>query len=87
LSVKASSKKGKAEYLKVDGNLFPADKTLDFKINLEYIKVSLINPILSSIFSDLRGMASGELKLTGATTKPVLSGALDLQKASFLVNF
>jgi len=47
----------------------------------------LFNPYVSSIFSDLRGLASGNATLSGTLKQPVLNGELNLQKTAFTVDY
>ena len=39
------------------------------------------------MITDLDGLASGQLNLTGYTDKPVINGSLNLQKASLRVDY
>ena len=56
-------------------------------IELNHLKTNIFNPFMEGIFSDIRGYASGELKLSGVRGKPNLSGELFLQKNAFTVDY
>ena len=56
-------------------------------INLNNTKVNILNKFLDNIFSDISGIATGELKINGNPNKPDLIGRVTLQKGSLIVNF
>ncbi|MBN2519985.1 MAG: translocation/assembly module TamB domain-containing protein, partial [Bacteroidales bacterium] len=87
LLVNAVSQKGKIDNLMIDGYYSPIGKKISFNIELDNIKTNMLSPVLSSVFSDIRGVASGKLLLKGTTQKPSISGDLDLKKTSFTVDY
>ena len=60
---------------------------LSSTIILNNTKVNILNKILNSIFTDINGLASGELKINGNPSKPDLLGKVKLYKGSMIVNF
>jgi hypothetical protein len=60
---------------------------LDFNINLQKTYVQSFAHYLKGIFSDIGGIASAKLKLSGPVKKPQLTGKAYLQKVSFTVDY
>jgi hypothetical protein len=88
LNIFAEAKRGKLTTLRFSGDYFPTKNgMMDFEIKLDKLKTDLVNPFMAGIFSDIRGLISGDLYLTGITGKPSLSGKLKLQKNSFTVDY
>ncbi|HYW95993.1 MAG TPA: translocation/assembly module TamB domain-containing protein, partial [Bacteroidales bacterium] len=83
----AESKKGTAEILRTEGDFYPETKKLDFGITFDKIRLSTFSPYTDFLISDLKGLGSGNLKLTGTTSQPDLNGKVNLFKTSFVVNY
>lgn len=60
---------------------------LAFDLELEKLRLNIVNPYVKSIFTDIRGIASGKATLKGTLSKPILNGKFDLQKTSFTLNY
>ena len=73
--------------LKIEGDFVPKSKILDFKIDLDKLKINMFQPYADILVSDIKGIATGVLTLKGTADKPDLSGNLRLMKTSFLVNY
>ncbi|HLO58716.1 MAG TPA: translocation/assembly module TamB domain-containing protein [Bacteroidales bacterium] len=72
----------------ITGEYLPTDEgRIDFDIRLEKLRMNILNPYLNSVFSDIRGMASGKATLKGTLKKPVLNGEIALQKSAFTINY
>ena len=56
-------------------------------IKLNNTRVNILNRFLSSVFTDIDGLAFGELHINGNPSKPELLGKVTLTKGSLLVNF
>lgn len=56
-------------------------------IKLDNTKITILNKFLSSIFTNVQGLASGELRINGNPKQPELLGTVKLTKGSLLVNF
>jgi hypothetical protein len=88
LNILAEAKRGKLTTLHFEGDYYPTKNgKMDFEIKLDKLKTDIVNPFMTGIFSDIRGLASGDLYLTGVAGKPSLSGKLKLQKNSFTVDY
>jgi hypothetical protein len=88
LDIYAEAKRGKLTMLKLEGDYFPSKKgKMDFNITLNKLKANIINPFVEGIFSDFRGLISGDLQLTGFKDNPILSGNLKLIKNAFTIDY
>jgi hypothetical protein len=88
LSILAEAQRGKLTTLKFEGDYYPTlNGKMDFEISLDKLKTDIFNPFMEGIFSDIRGLVSGHLYLTGVSGKPTLSGNLKLQKNSFTIDY
>lgn len=87
--VDADVSRGDIKTIAINGNYFVAKKNdyLDLNIALSKFKLDYLSRFTKDIFSDIKGRASGELKLTGDFEKPELNGKLQLQKTSFRVDY
>ena len=56
-------------------------------IKLNNTKINIVNKFLGSIFTNIQGLATGELHINGNIQRPDLLGKVLLTKGSLLVNF
>ena len=56
-------------------------------IKLDNTKINIVNKFLGTIFTDVQGLATGELHINGNPKRPELLGKITLTKGSLLVNF
>lgn len=56
-------------------------------IKLNNTKVNIVNKFLGTIFTDVQGLATGELQINGNPGSPDLLGTVKLTAASLIVNF
>jgi len=73
--------------LNIDGNYFISDKALDFDVSVEEVSVNILKPYLNNIFTDMEGMLSSKLKLTGVITNPLLNGSIDMQHGALTLDY
>ncbi len=74
--------------INIKGEYVPAgDGKLDFDMELEKLRLNVLNPYVKSIFEDMRGIASGKVTLKGSLGKPLVNGRINLQKTSFTVGY
>ena len=78
---------GQTEPLNFKGYYIPENKKIDFDIKLDRLHASVFYTVLEGYVSDLNGIISDEIKLTGTSIDPVFNGKLKLQKISFLLNY
>ena len=60
---------------------------LAIDVALKNTKITFLNKFLSSVFTDVDGLASGNIRLSGKPNRPNLLGTVNLRNASLLVNF
>ncbi len=86
--VDAHTMRDNLKTIEISGNYTPSGEgKLDFDLSLDKLRMNIFNPYVSSIFSDLRGIASGKATLTGSLSKPVINGLLNFQKSAFTINY
>ncbi len=88
IQIDAYAKRGNLKTIAIEGEYLPGGEgKLDFDIDLNKLRLDLFNPYIKNLASNLKGLASGNLKLNGSIKKPVFSGELLMQKAEFTVNY
>ena len=86
--VDAHTMRNNLKTIEISGNYTPSGEgKLDFDLVLDKLRMNIFNPYVSSIFNDLRGIASGKATLTGSLSKPVINGLLNFQKSAFTINY
>ena len=83
----ASAMRGQLKTLGISGDYHPESRKLDFNLTLDKLRLNLLEPYLSTIVSDLSGISSGDVKLTGTSRQPLFNGSLQLQKTSMTVDY
>ncbi|MFM7901917.1 MAG: translocation/assembly module TamB domain-containing protein, partial [Bacteroidota bacterium] len=89
IDISATVDRGGAKSIGVDGTYYildPEDR-MDFKISLQKTGLAAFSRYAEGIISDLRGKATGELRLSGNFKKPLLTGKVRLLQTSFLFDY
>lgn len=75
--------------LKISGVLEPKEATTEFNLTADFAPFNLqrIEPFSGGQLKNVKGVAEGNLKLTGNTAKPALRGKLNFKEASFYVTY
>lgn len=75
--------------IEVEGYYYPAEpeNQLDFDINFAEADLQMGEPFLKENFSDIEGVASGNLKLTGSIQKPNVDGGCEISNGGVTVNY
>ena len=68
------------------GSYFPESDSLNMDINIDKIRLGLLNPYLQENISNIKGNASGHVHIEGSSSKPKSTGFLKLEDASFTIN-
>lgn len=73
----------------IKGDYFPfrEEENLDLVIDLNKVRLYVLNPFFEGIFTDINGIASGTVKAKGTLEKPLLKGRLQLQRTSLTVDY
>jgi hypothetical protein len=82
--------RGDATSLSVVGEFLPGkDRKQNFNIKafVDRIPLSIFNPYIDKVITDVKGIAKADLSLKGTTKKPELSGYVVLQEANLLFTY
>ena len=87
ISIHTYSDRDEDRIINIEGSYLPGTRMLDFDVSLSKINLQAFDGYLDEIFGNLRGLASGDLKLNGTLREPMFNGSVLLQKASFTVDY
>jgi len=73
--------------LNISGDFSPDTKKIDFAVKFDKFRLKFFQPFLKNILSDMNGMISETINVFGTLDKPLVYGKLNLQKASFIINY
>lgn len=76
-----------AKYFDITGTYKPSAEIIDLKADLSGMPLNIINPLVKSFASDLRGFGNGKLNLRGRLNHLYLVGGLRARDASLRVDF
>lgn len=71
----------------ISGFYDPNEQKLSLEAKASELPVDILNPVLSSFASGIRGYATGGVRLSGSLRKPVLNGALFIRDGSMRVDY
>lgn len=88
VNLNASIQKGNLNMFHASGSYYP-DSTgfLDFDVKFNRFRLNWIDPLVVGVFENVRGMVSGEIKLSGTANDIKTKGALYLEKAALGVPY
>ncbi|BAX79228.1 translocation/assembly module TamB domain-containing protein [Labilibaculum antarcticum] len=72
--------------LDLQGSYYPGLDSLNMDINIDKMRLGLLNPYLQENISNITGNASGHVHIEGSSSKPKSTGFLKLENASFKIN-
>ncbi|RLD55855.1 MAG: hypothetical protein DRJ05_12255, partial [Bacteroidetes bacterium] len=80
---------GKRKTLDISGAYYPNSETQNFDIdvNLENYKLLTLEPFMKDFASNISGLASGKLKLTGTNEKPEILGSISMVHTRMKINY
>ena len=87
INIHTLSNRGDDRIIDIAGNYIPDGGLLDFNIMLNKINLRTFDGYLEEVFASIRGMASGDLSLTGTIREPLFNGNILLQKTSFMIDY
>lgn len=61
------------------------ENALDFKIDMDKVNFTALEPFLEGILYDMVGKISGAVSITGAVKQPQINGRLELNQSSFRI--
>jgi hypothetical protein len=87
IHLKTSAGLGLIPTFNIEGDYYPKNSKLDFKIGLDKLRLNMFDPFANVLISDLKGIATGDLTLEGTLKTPDFNGKLKLMKTSLIVNY
>jgi len=75
------------ETFKVTGNLNLEEKQIDLNIKLDDSKLTVLEPFVKKLVSNLKGNISADLTVKGPFEKPQINGDLSFDKGQLTVNY
>ncbi len=72
--------------LELTGSYFPEQDSLNMNIRIDKLRLDLLNPYFQENISNIKGNASGNLRIEGPIDNPTSIGKLNLENAAFTVN-
>jgi hypothetical protein len=88
VEIDANVLRGKLKTLNINGKYYPTTNgELNLDLKFDKFRLNFINPYLNNVFSDIQGLATGLITLTGTGKEPKLNGVLNLQKAALTVDY
>lgn len=81
------TRRGSIKTLQVTGSYNPVTDSLDFDINLDKLRMDIVNPFVAPDLCDVKGIITGGVKVSGLRHKPQLNGELMVQKGSFVIDY
>jgi hypothetical protein len=76
-----------SRYFNIDGDYFPSTKSVDLLISTFDMPLDIINPLIKTFASGMRGTGTGSVRLSGNLRELSLRGAVMADKASLKVDF
>lgn len=80
---------GTSRIVNLSGFYYPTREkdNIRFELVLDNFKVNLINQFLIDIVSNLQGLASGSVSITGELNKPKMQGFVNLSRTAFKIDY
>ena len=89
ITLQALVDRGGVKNIEVDGKYYirKVNDSLDFRVQLHKTNLTAFSGYAKGLVSDIRGKATGELKVTGPVKKISLLGKVRLSQTSFIVDY
>jgi hypothetical protein len=80
---------GKNIPFSVMGSVYLGEKNprLDLDVSLKNLNLKMISPFVSSFMSGVNGLVSGDVRVTGKPSKPIMHGTIKLMRTEFKINY
>ncbi|TCD00778.1 translocation/assembly module TamB [Pedobacter frigidisoli] len=75
------------ETFKLTGNLDLKEKEIDLSVRMNESKLTILEPFVKQLVSNLKGNISADLTVKGKLDKPEINGTLALDKGQLMVNY
>jgi len=85
--IKAGNNLDGFRHLDINGFFDPEKKNISLEAMADKLPVDALNPLLRAFASDIKGVASGRVRLTNSFREPVLTGSLYAENASVKIDY
>ncbi|OWK71943.1 translocation/assembly module TamB domain-containing protein [Pedobacter sp. AJM] len=75
------------ETFKLTGNLDLNEKFIDMNVKMNESKLTILEPFVKQLVSNLKGNISADLSVKGSLDKPAINGDLSLDEGQLMVNY
>jgi len=79
--------RGTIKTLLLQGQYNPATDQLSLDLAVDKLMMDLANPFVNDDLRDVKGLATGRVRITGSPKHPLMNGEILMQKASFIVDY
>ncbi|MEH3113013.1 translocation/assembly module TamB domain-containing protein [Pedobacter terrae] len=76
-----------SENFKLTGNLDLKEKEIDLAVKMDDSKLTVLEPFVKKLVSNLKGNVSADLTVKGQLEKPEINGTLSLDRGQLMVNY
>ncbi|RYD70661.1 MAG: DUF748 domain-containing protein, partial [Sphingobacteriales bacterium] len=76
-----------SETFKLTGNLDLKEKDIDLQVKMDDSKLTIFEPFVKTLVSNLKGNVSSDLTVKGKLDNPKINGTLSLNKGQLTVNY
>lgn len=87
VSIDLLIQRGSIKTLQLNGQYNPVTGSLNFDVGIDKLRMELANPFVNDELKDVKGLATGQIKIRGTRKEPLVSGNVMMQKASFIVDY
>lgn len=91
LDIRIDVERDEKKIIELSGNIRSNENSngeaLNLTAHLKDANLELLNPILSTVLSDISGTVTGDFNISGTIRKPILKGTGDVKKGKFKVTY
>lgn len=87
IRINSQSMRNQHTVIALSGIYEPNEKFLHASISLSKLRAHILNPFLTGVLSEIKGIANGYVTLIGPLSNINMDGELTLQRTSFLVDY
>jgi hypothetical protein len=87
VSMEILVERGSIKTFRLSGQYNPRNDSLDFEMVADKLRMDIANPYVNDDLKDVKGLATGKVKISGTRKDPLLYGNILMQKASFIVDY
>jgi hypothetical protein len=87
IDIEINTVKEKSKSIISYGFYNPLNDEVSMNIKIDKLRMIWLNPLLYDVFSNINGLASGDLILSGTLSKPLLNGKVNVQKGNLTLDY